>query len=179
MGVDAEIYFDPGRPFTDADVVSWNWRLIEAMGCGGPDDTKLVRRVDGYDYDTGAPLELATHHRYYGPHYERGPWPEIAGMITWLRLNFPAGKVWYGGDSGDSLPLVDDVLMARNWEHWATHGGIPYRSCGKPLGPVCCGVGTFRNGGCGARDCCYCPVCQKSYWITLDGKGFEPDGFKP
>lgn len=37
---------------------------------------------------------------YYGPGYERGPWPQIRRMIEWLWAN-TEGDVCYGGDTMD------------------------------------------------------------------------------
>jgi hypothetical protein len=45
-------------------------------------------------------IRVHMHHRYYGPGYERGPWPEIRATAEWLEMRFAGHEVWYGGDSG-------------------------------------------------------------------------------
>jgi hypothetical protein len=67
---------------------------------------------------------------YYGPHYERGRWPEIAAALEFLRRRLPTGRVWYGRDDGDWVREVTRESLDELWNHWAAHGGRPY-----PLGP--------------------------------------------
>lgn len=175
MGVDATIFFDPGVPMTDREVEIANWRLIEATGDRGySTPPRLIDRVEeenGYrhDYETGAAFQIRTGDRYYGPGYERGPWPQIASVLMWLLLNYPNGKVWYGGDSGDTLPQATIETIAETWKHWAEHGGVPYRSgwnTENKSAPPCCGMPIFINHWQGAKHGGYCPVCEKSYWVN-------------
>lgn len=56
--------------------------------------------------------------RYYGPHYERGPWPEIALNIMATVAAFPSCTVHYGSDSTVDAPIVDDDLLTEMWRHY-------------------------------------------------------------
>lgn len=56
--------------------------------------------------------------RYYGPHYERGPWPEIATTILVTVAAFPQCTVHYGSDDEDEPPSVDQDALDEIWAHW-------------------------------------------------------------
>ncbi|WP_022886382.1 hypothetical protein [Glaciibacter superstes] len=56
--------------------------------------------------------------RYYGPGYERGPWPEIHTAIIALVAALPGCTVHYGGDSDPDAPEVDEDALAEMWAHW-------------------------------------------------------------
>lgn len=56
--------------------------------------------------------------RYYAPHYERGPWPDIAVCIMAAVAAFPTCTVHYGGDNDFESPIVDDDLLAGYWAHY-------------------------------------------------------------
>ncbi len=173
MGVDCEILFSTGRELSEQDEKILAWRLVEAVGRRFFYPERPFHRLHSSSemYGTTATHEINSLERFYGEGYERGHWPDIAAVITWLRLNFPNGQVWYGGDTGEALTLITDQFMSETWKHWAEHGGVPYRDNGR--GPNCCGAGIFINAWHGNRRGGYCPVCAKNYWIT-PGNGLEP-----
>jgi len=175
MGVDVVVMCNPGREVSASEMESLNWAFCEANGYEPSYGMPLcaVDEDDSHWFEScpGAGIRLHTLDRYYGPGYERGPWPRIAGHIEWLRHRFPDGKVWYGGDSGDTLNKVTDAFMAGMWKHWATVGGEPYRRGGLAGdgAPKCCGGTIYVNGFCGAERMGYCPVCGKR-WKTKRGE---------
>ena len=66
--------------------------------------------------------------RYYGPHYVRGPWPDIAVCIMAAVAAFPTCTVHYGGDENLDSPIVDDDLLADYWAHYFGPHWNDYRS---------------------------------------------------
>ncbi len=68
--------------------------------------------------------------RYYGPGYERGPWPEIRRCIDWL-MAATEGEGRYCSDAltyerGEAPILTRDDLDEIQ-RHWDEHGNEPYR----------------------------------------------------
>lgn len=64
--------------------------------------------------------------RYYGPGYERGPWPEIAATLLYLMAAPNVDGVWYDGDSADSPEAFDVSRLDEINDHWLRHGTRPY-----------------------------------------------------
>ena len=58
---------------------------------------------------------------YYGPGYERGPWPVISAVLDILRAVAPDGEVYYHGDSSwyFELPPFTREDQDAVWRHWA------------------------------------------------------------
>lgn len=96
-------------------------------------------RIDGHTLTregwTPGRVELdkeASWTRYWGPHYERGPWPEIAGWLEALRAAFPNHVIRYGGDNDEEYgEEVDDDMMRRYWAHWRSPAAHNYRDAFK------------------------------------------------
>lgn len=114
MGMDVEIYFEcEGEP-TDLRV------LIEGQ----------CEPADEYERKFGPTHKISSGTRYYGPHYERGPWAEICGTLMTLFASSNVKRVWYFGDAADidhiSPITIDDVLAISR--HYMLHGERPYRS---------------------------------------------------
>lgn len=78
-------------------------------------------------------FERATHEidqrfRYYGPGYERGPWPSIAAVLMALYAAPNVEAVWYFGDCHDEdEPFTREQVLEFS-EHYMTVGDRPYRN---------------------------------------------------
>lgn len=66
--------------------------------------------------------------RFYGPHYERGPWPDIHTAILCAVAAFPKCTIHYGSDSDDHAPIVDEELLNDYWAWWLGPHGDDYHS---------------------------------------------------
>lgn len=81
-------------------------------------------------------IEGSTHEvdqtwRYYGPGYERGPWPCIAATLLALLASEDIETVWYYGDCNDGdEPFTPERLEQYN-EHYIENGDRPYRGAFK------------------------------------------------
>lgn len=125
MGIDVEIYFESldGQHPTDY-ISSENWNVVEAAD---------------YERDSGATHCISTYARYYGEHYERGPWQQICGVLMGLFASTNVGRVWYFGDcSGgpeENHPIgIEDVL--RISQHYMLNGERPYRNGAERIKPT-------------------------------------------
>lgn len=78
----------------------------------------------------GATHELSSMTRYYGPHYERGPWPFIAAYLLELMADQNVEAIWYGGDDRDFLEPVTFEWLTQMNLHYADNGERPYRELG-------------------------------------------------
>lgn len=119
MGIDACIYFR-----TQGGVEpEFEWLMPGGF---------VPRRINGDYGPATATHELETHARYYGPQYERGPWPTIASALLLLYCNPDVDKVWYYGDDSDPKEFTPEHLRDMN-EYWIRYGNAPYRSFGRLL----------------------------------------------
>jgi hypothetical protein len=112
VGIDVEIYFEAdGEP-------SELWHT----------DRFSMQEADDYERKFGPTHKLSTHARYYGPHYERGCWPEICGVLLSLFASQNVKRVWYFGDCSDldtqEPTTLDDVFAI--CRHYAAHAHRPY-----------------------------------------------------
>lgn len=162
MGVDCEIGFDSAVPLTERQVANLNGRLREAMGCG--ETSRLKIRLP-QEYEEGRQYVVENEWRFYGPGYERGPWPQIRAVIAWLGANVN-GPIYYGGDCDDAIPRFGPANMAHVDAHWTKHGHMPYNTYGSRgnaaiVCPTCDlplaawmwegGRTNFACGGCGYK----------------------------
>ncbi len=86
--------------------------------------------------------------RYYGPGYERGSWPVIAGVIQWLRHRFKDCVVYYGGDNVGPVVFTPED-ESETWDHFAKVGNKPYYARGDyDAQRVCCGNKMPRGNEC-------------------------------
>lgn len=65
--------------------------------------------------------------RFYGPGYERGNWPIIAGVLMILNSLNP-GRVYYGSDAEDMGQLVTPELLAEITTHYLGQHGDDYHA---------------------------------------------------
>jgi hypothetical protein len=113
MGVDACIYI---KSKTDAP------RLEEPLPEG------FTIQTDGLGPPTST-HEVYTLSRYYGPGYERGPWPTLCAVLMTLMNSPDIESVWYFGDyscEDDQTPITCDDLFEIT-RHFIANGERPYR----------------------------------------------------
>lgn len=77
--------------------------------------------LDGYTH------ELSSLTRYYGPYYERGPWPEIAAYLLVLLADRNIEAIGYGGDSDDHREPVTLEWLTQMNLHYIDNCERPYR----------------------------------------------------
>lgn len=80
-----------------------------------------------FDRNYDGHVELWTGHRYYGPGYERGPWPQIYAEIRAMQAALPWCAVYYGGDCSDEGEKVTPEMLDKLWAHWLSAAGNNYR----------------------------------------------------
>jgi hypothetical protein len=110
MGIDVVIYFrSDGAPDLEESLPK-DFTVRSGRPESHPDATHMI--------DTTA--------RYYGPGYERGPWPDICAVLMLLHACPQVSTVWYGGDSSDDQPVFtpEDVVRLSLW--YMEHGNRPY-----------------------------------------------------
>lgn len=116
MGIDAVIFFKSKKekPLLD-------WDLPEDVKIESAENSDLYKAKE-------ATHQLDVPWRYYGPHYERGPWPYMVAALMILISSPDIEKVWYGGDSSDELKEVTPQYLNEISLHFMTHGNRPYRA---------------------------------------------------
>lgn len=123
MGIDAEFYVKPTAGF-DRDAYA---RL--ELWCSDPARTIAFYRLS-VDCDNPPMIGIWLLDRYYGPGYERGPWPELRAFGDELAVHVgETAEVFCSGDhvdSEDSEPWA--TARAENEEHWQRVGHLPYRN---------------------------------------------------
>lgn len=109
MGVDAEIYFRAKDGF----------EMIEPLSY---EEASAYRKA----HQPLATHEIETSQRYYDFGYERGPWPEIAGILMILLASPDVEMVWYHGDhKSEDDPLTKERLLGiTDW--YLKNGHRPY-----------------------------------------------------
>lgn len=185
MGVDVEIRVVPAKNLSAEEIALLGYELGSAVGSDhffvdtegeyGRKHGPLVADANNHYGISGVQiLKVRTLHRYYGPGYERGPWPILRAMIAFLKAHDCI--VHYGSDSGDTMEIATDDWIATMDKHWASNGGRPYRDYFKSFrgkrGPTCkiCGPPLTNCGGGGADDYWYCQGCGYKAITTGDGK---------
>jgi len=153
MGVDAVVYLVvPERAFMSNaadEVLSLSCDMVEAFGADyfsiyrpgaqswhpkGQHALEIMPPPSADDWRYPVParpndliLELNIHTRYYGEDgYERGDLPFILAVTQYLQDRLPAAKIYYDGDSGDELRLLDEPRRKRLWQHFVEVGHKPY-----------------------------------------------------
>ena len=115
MGIDAEIYCELSEGHEPTD-------LFLPPGC-------WLTETDEHEREFGMTHEVWTGDRYYGPHYERGPWPSLCAVLMSLFASTNVRRVWYFGDNQDLahvVPITRDEVLSISM-HYMTHGERPYR----------------------------------------------------
>ena len=75
----------------------------------------------------GATHEIDQCWRYYGPGYERGPWPSIAAVLMALHASPNVETVWYFGDCSDGDGPFTPERVNEFSAHYMAEGDRPYR----------------------------------------------------
>lgn len=83
----------------------------------------------------GATHEIHQCWRYYGPGYERGPWPRIAAVLMSLFACSNVEHVWYFGDCGDEGEPITPAQVMEICAHYMRVGDRPYRTGFAPAPP--------------------------------------------
>ena len=113
MGIDACIYVKTkdGQAPDLCDELPNGFTVLKA-GEWGPD---------------GATHEIDQSCRYYGPGYERGPWPLLAAALMALHAGHNVEVVWYLGDCNDSDEPFTPGRVQEFSAHYMKEGDRPYR----------------------------------------------------
>lgn len=136
MGIDAEMLVRVRGEVTETDLRRAEHALFELFGSDLHSyEDRVLRLVDEYEQDgpTLRPgpgetfVRVALSSRYYGVDYERGDFRLIHDLAEALERVFPAGVVWYGGDSSG---VVASPFRADEREelraHWLEVAHRPY-----------------------------------------------------
>lgn len=101
--------------------------------------------------------------RYYGPNYERGPWPDIRAMVEWFWRHFPGCEVHYGGDDEVDVITPEELNDINNCYLDYGHGRYQSFSLSKAPKQACpaCRVDYYSFGGRGADEFLACPGCGR------------------
>lgn len=92
---------------------------------------RIIPILDYHKDDSpGATHEIDMGARYYGPGYERGPWPALAAALMELMQDPQIERVWYGGD--DFIEEMTPDRLCEITRHYIANGERPYRSHFKP-----------------------------------------------
>lgn len=176
MGVDTilEFRYNPEKQ----DLQDLNYRFREAnpgvVYDYGEGDVQSAftngREWQGVGKDKPYVLSVRTLFRWYGPGYERGPWPQLSAAIRWLLYN--TEEVWYWNDYAENRPNPITFEQLEEFDkHWANVGGLPYRGYmteGREKGPLCCGFPTEPWIWGGGNVGFYCPACHKKNGYRAD-----------
>lgn len=130
MGIDVNLYAE--GQVTDEELAAacsfLEHRVPELAWNDHLDRTLLVRNPHYGDHTGDTPrVELNTGSRYWGPGYERGPWPLISAAILAMRVALPQCQVFYGGDTSHDGQPADDEMLMEFWLHWLSPEGDAYR----------------------------------------------------
>lgn len=80
----------------------------------------------------GATHKINHNFRYYGPGYERGPWPLLASVLMSLYAGENVEAVWYFGDcTDDAIPISAEDINKIS-AHYMAHGDRPYYKFKRP-----------------------------------------------
>lgn len=72
--------------------------------------------------------EISQSWRYYGPGYERGPWPSIVAVLMALHASPNVEAVWYFGDYSEiGHPFTPEHVLEYS-AHYMANGDRPYRN---------------------------------------------------
>jgi len=113
MGVDLQMW--AVGDFSDDDIARLNERVGQIGG-------RIARKQSGA---TG--IEWLSLTRYWGPGYERGPWPDI--YAVWMLLSATGRPVYYTDDLSTEQYAEPFTRQDadRFWEHWAGDRGDAYQ----------------------------------------------------
>lgn len=115
--------------------------------------------------------------RYYGPGYERGPWPDIRYTLLWLMVRFPSARIYYYGDNNEldpEMPVTREFLEKQD-DYFLSRGHAPYHEVFRGIAGDTSGVCSFcerrmmNHGGGQGQTFLSCHGCGQS-WIGVAGK---------
>jgi hypothetical protein len=186
MGVDVELVANlKDRRLTDDELLSYSVKMCVAIGAdnffiGLSNNTDhAITRVGAdswhretivYQSDDNI-LAVNMSRRYWGPGYERGDWPVIHYTILWIQTVLDAREVWYGGDTGEALELVDDKMLVSYTNKYLAGDSMNYwmrRLGGSWVCPTC-RIGTSNCGGGQGDTFLHCNGCGRNYIQFADG----------
>jgi len=121
MGIDACIYF---KTFSGG----------EPTLCDPLPESCSISLADSWACE-GSTHQIDQCWRYYGPGYERGPWPRIAAVLMALHASKDVEAVWYFGDCSEEDEPFTPQRVQEFSAHYMANGDRPYRS---PSGPSHC-----------------------------------------
>ncbi len=203
MGVDARMLVQLVAPIADEALTQANYRLAEAVrgqtfwlsrdkDIANGEQRRALNRVNSADHlwdegggiaqTDGCWLFVSLLGRYYGPTYERGDIWRFIAIAEWLEHNFLGCRVFYGGDSGETLDLFNAGARRQMIAHWAEHGQRPYyaamgwHGAEKPDPPMCplCQHPATRYGTGKDFASWTCDACQRLWvWVGKDVRAFD------
>lgn len=89
-----------------------------------PAGCSLIKTDD--DVCEGATHEVEQSWRYYGPGYERGPWPMIAAVLMVMHASEDVETVWYFGDNHEGDAPFTPERVHEFSAHYMRVGDRPY-----------------------------------------------------
>ena len=127
MGVDVNLYAVTSRRLTDEELAAADAFYRERVPCDQKYEEGLRRAFEERYGTMSNRVEVETMLRYYGPGYERGPWPQIYGMIRVLEAAMPVPSViHYGGDYDEDATPVTTETLESTWAHFLGPDGRAY-----------------------------------------------------
>lgn len=178
MGVDIEMIAKVPRKLTEEEVKRVAVRMQIAFG---PSDSILwvdrgrhhsLSLLEPTNYkvtdsklpdDGSSYVGLNSLGRYYGPGYTRGNLVGILAVARYLRTAFDGAEIYYGGDTGGGLQLLDDKHEAELWSLFASDKSRDYydHSRGDETTRVCdfCEVRTNTYSWSSTECVTGCPSC--------------------
>ena len=192
MGVDAEMVVVSPTTMTDRELLRLSYETVAAFG----HERFFVSRGDygeahhaltpGTEYTLrpiASGFAFRTHlwSSYYGPGYERGDLPFLLALRRWFEAKIPGCAVYYGGDTGETLDLLDDAAERDLWAHFVAHQHFPYIKHDRLMGgdgiptPDCwlCDEPMLRNGFGSSYGGFWCPGCGYQQETRDGGKTWK------
>ena len=120
MGLNAEIY------------VLGDWTEEQVAAAEALFENRLPDfLVDGEIARWGDTLDIGGLDRYYGPGYERGPWPTLYAAFRLAKRCFPDATVIYSSDASTPEDYAGDsgtteAELQEIWDHWLGPNGDAY-----------------------------------------------------
>lgn len=149
----------------------------------GADDTAIGRTIwmqDGDPIIADDDEQFIRVHiftRYYGERYARGDWLTIKAVAEWCERRWPAGEVWYGGDSSgicaehltpERRQQIHEFFLTSGRKSYTHYGRTSRDSITGHAAPICpvCSVGLIGCGGGHSLTYWYSDGCGKKAITT-------------
>lgn len=185
MGIDVEMIAVVGRRLSDEEVKRAAVRMQIAFGGASGSGLLWVDRGKHHSLtlidptsdmlaETGIAndgsssyIRLNSLGRFYGSGYERGDIVGILAVARYMRSAFPGAEVYYGGDSGGGLRLLDAEYESDLWGVFTSELSRRYfnHSRGDETETVCdfCEVRTNTYSWSAAECITRCPSCGQQW----------------